>query len=812
MTSKKSSLNPFRFTYFRNIKGKWPVGVSVFIIVAIKCWEIFSDISQYNYAIRNKLDDDWALNLKNEYTFIFSSHVDDSELDWLFFEVLLLILAGVLSIILFKYLLSKSEINVTFSLGISRTRFFLAKYLAGATVLSAGVILPLFIACIANVCFFGNSAALWISAGYISLKLISAMLWIFTCFALTMTLVGSILETFVMGAVVTFSPAFISRVSSAFMTFSANGSPYSFNTGLFSYFGGLVDMKNEPIDTDINILDFSKYITPISADSHENFLWLSKGAVYDRPPVLFSFIFLAVIIVLTAAAALIVAKRPAEKAGFMGTSPVLQGFCVLTVGPWLSTMCVEIAKEGLMSYRLLFATFIIASLVIMAVGYSVVDLICVRSLGKFRSRIKYLLIELAIFAVITGAFAAVTNIRFLPVPKAEDIKSVSVSVSDAYAYSDMAYMRMGFYDGDSGTRLDELLSIETNESVLIKDITDSDVIGKVIAMNKELKKCNKQKAGNVYNVSGFGSRVIPSRIMIVYTLRSGKQVSRAYNRMTDEMLMTVSDDILTTEQARETAAYRVRQNVVRGYGIAYISPNGSSITFSKAFSHNGMTPIKPGYYSEGEEEAIISANKAQEELYDAIAKDIIDGTLPLNMKSDEEIMGYICYSLEEEYGFDEQKMIPFNANSLFPVYPSMKNTLAVLEKYGEADMLENTAHPVRITYTVYNKDTDYIDSENSGMVGSLKVDEISKNGEIVFADEVSYEYDGAYEGKSTYEYHTEHIEMGEKTVTVTDPAKIAELEKAVCLRSLTRYGGYYARMDYEDGSAVFCYIPSYNMK
>ncbi len=814
MTSKKSSLNPFRFTYFRNLKGKWPVGVSIFIIIAIKCWEVFSDISQYSYAIRNKLGNDWILNIKNEYTFVFNTYVDDSELDWMFFEILLLILACVLAVILFKYLLNKSEINVAFSLGISRTKFFLAKYLAGATLISAGVILPLFIACVGNVCFFGNSSALWISAGYFALKAISAMLWIFTCFALTMTLVGSVLETLVMGTVVTLSPAFISRICSVLMGVSANGSPYSFNTGVFSYYGGLNDMMGEPINTDVTLLDFSKYITPLSANTYENVFYLSKDTVYDRPPVLFSLVFLAAIIVLTAAAALIVAKRPAEKAGFMGTSPVLQGFCVLTVGPWLSTVCVEMARENFTTVRLLFVTMIVSSLVIMAVGYSVVDLICVHSFRKFISRIRYLLIELAVFAVIVGVFAVVANIRYSPVPAAEDVKSVSVSVSDAYVYSDMTYMRMGFYDGDNGTRLDELLSVEANESTLIDDITDSNVIGKVIEMNKKLKKCSNEKAGNVYNTSGFGTRVIPSRIMIVYTLRNGKQVRRAYNRMTDEMLITLSDDILTSEQAKKAAAIRVRNGVLRGYGVAYISPNGSSVTLSKAFTHNGLSPIKPGYYGEGGEETIISENKAQEELYNAIAKDIIDGTLPLNMKSDERIMGYIFSTGDSNWEPDLHalKMISLEAGNLFPVYPSMKNTLAVLDKYGERSMLENTAHPVKITYTVYNKDTEYMDAENAGMVGSLKVEKISKNGEIVLADEVFYEYDGAYEGETAYEYHTEHIEMGDKTVTVTDSAKIAELEKAVCLRSLTRYGGYYARMDYEDGSAVFCYIPSYNMK
>lgn len=810
MTSKKSSLNPFRFTYLRNIKGKWPVGVSVFIIIAVNCWEIFSVINQYNYAIKNNLVSDPAI-LKNEYKFIFNSYANDSEIDWLFFEILLLFLAGILAIILFKYLLNKAEVNVTFSLGISRKKFFLAKYLAGATILSAGVILPMLVACVANVCFFGNSSALWISAGYISLKIISAMMWIFTCFALTMTLVGSVLETFIMGAVVTLSPAFISRICSALTAISANGSPYSFNTGLFSYFGGLVDMKGEPINTDITILDFSKYLTPMSADLNESVLYLPKNVAYDRPYVFFSLVFLAAIIALAVLSALIVAKRPAEKAGFMGTSPVLQGFCVLTVGPWLGTLCVEIAKEGnLTTYRLLFVTFIIASLIIMAVGYSVVDLICIRSFKKYRSRIKYLLIECAIFAVLVGAFATVANIRYATVPKTEDVKSVSVSVSNAYAYSDMAYMRMGFYDGDSGTRLDELLSTETIESVLIEDITDSDVIGKVIAMNKELKKCNNQKAGNVYNVSGFGNRVIPSRIMIIYTLRNGKQVKRAYNRMTDEMLMTVSDDILTTEQARETAAYRLRSNVTRGYDIAYVSPNGSSFTLSKAFSHNGMTPIKPGYYSEGEEEAIVSENKAQKELYNAIALDILDGTLPLNMKSDEEIMGYIYNTSMEETDLDEIDMITLDTSSLFPVYPSMKNTLAVLEKYGEKDVFENTAHPVRITYTTYNSDTDFMDSENAGMVGSMRVDKVGKNGEIVLSDGVVYQYDGAFEGEYVHDYRV--IKMGEKTVTVTDPEEIAEIEKTVCFRSLTRYGGYYARMDYEDGYAVFCYIPSYNLK
>lgn len=801
MTSKKSSLNPFRFTYFRNLKGKWPIGVSIFILVSIVFWGVFECIYSYNAALKDpKMG--WGLELKTRYDYVFNLGSMDSNIDFFFFEVLMLMLVGILAIILFRYLLSKSATNVIFSLGISRTGYFTAKYLAGVTIIAAGVILPILISCIANVSFFGNCSALWISAGYLTLRIIASMLWVFTAYVFTITFVGSLLETFVMGTVVCFSPYAINMIVSTFMTVSANGSPYSFYEGVLNYHGALTDMNGKFIEQKYSLFDFSSYIVPMTGSLDEEFLYLEKGHIYERPHFLFTFVFLAITVAIAAAAMFVCSKRHAEKAGFMGTSPLLQGYCVLTVGPALGVILSEIVRSSLISMRSLFLIFIVASVIIMVIGYTIVDFICIRSVKKYKARIKYLGIELAIFAVIAAAFTCYTNVKFSPVPRKEDVSSVTVSVPDSYLYSNMAYMAMVMYDEDDKTRIDEMLSVDSSDNMLIEDITSEDVIEKVIDMNKKLRKCSNADATDAFNMSNYGNRVVYSKVMITYNLKNGKKISRAYLRMPDEILVMICDDILSTPQARKAAANQVSTRYWDELPVLYISPNGSSVTPSEKFLSSDYS-INP-YKDYDRKEDIENEKIPQTELFEAIGKDIIDGTLPLNMKSDDELLGYICHSTwpDPDKVIGEYGSFTIDASALFPVYSSMKNTLAVLEKYGEKGLLENKADPVKITYTRYNEPLFYTDSECTAVAGGVKVDQIGENGEIVIIN--------MDETGNTYRDELE-MEMSDDTVTVSDTEKIAELEKAVQFRSLTRYGGYYARMDYEDGSAVFGFIPSYSM-
>ena len=62
-----------------------------------------------------------------------------------------------MAICTFNFITSKKQVNVYYSLGITRTKLFLGKYLSGASLLVASTFLPLFILLIMNLATLGFS-------------------------------------------------------------------------------------------------------------------------------------------------------------------------------------------------------------------------------------------------------------------------------------------------------------------------------------------------------------------------------------------------------------------------------------------------------------------------------------------------------------------------------------------------------------------------------------------------------------------------------------------------------------------------------
>ena len=97
-----------------------------------------------------------------------------------------------------------------------------------------------------------------------------------------------------------------------------------------------------------------------------------------RPPNI-SAVFFAVIILIAAAAMLLHSRRKAEKAGFMGTCPAAEGFCVVVVGTWMASLVSETLRSSEFSRGAVKVITAIAGIVIMAAGYTAADLFFTRS-------------------------------------------------------------------------------------------------------------------------------------------------------------------------------------------------------------------------------------------------------------------------------------------------------------------------------------------------------------------------------------------------------------------------------------------------
>lgn len=766
MTSKKSSLNPMNYTYGKTLLGKLPLSAALCIMIFAEFSDIFKVIRDYKDYLKLG-ETELADKIKEGYLFVFKYQSYELGMIDFMVQAAMIIAAAILAINLFGFLLNKSSVNVIYSLGISRSKYFGAKLLAGITAIVLGIGIPMVIITVTNAAFFGMSKALITTSIYIFIKLVSAMLWPFAVFALTIVLTGSLLETIVEGAVVYSSPYLINCIISTLMATTAYGSPY---TSIFSSISkSFSAMDGSIVSSEFSLFNIEEFLLPISyCDSMDNIFTLDKQIKPCYPSFVGTIIFLAVIIAIFVAATFLNSRRHAEKAGFMGTSPFLQGYCVVTVGPFLASFFSDAISQSDLSFGGILLAFLISAAVIMIIGYTIVDLICVHSMKKYISRLKYLGIELAVFAAVSLAFIIGTNIAYSSIPSKQSISSVSVSVPYDYINAGLSY-GYGSYAQDGVMRIDNRIIKRTSGYVLITDLKDEEAIEMVTEINGKLQGYKKCSASDYTDFSDYGNRTVPYTIRIEYTLKSGRKVCRMYSVATDEIICSINEMALSTDGAKKfnISEMNLEHN---DWDIMLISPNGSSREVPEIF-----------VASNDDSTGLFVQTTERDEFFKAVINDILDGSAPLTFKSTDEIKGY--------YALGEAK---------YPIYSGMKNTLAVLEKYNLMGYLENTAEPVKISYCRYRDGLHYEGSECSGMVSADIIDS-----EYV---EDYYCYD---EYGNEYHYGDDESMLPDDTIVVTDPEKIAEVEKSIALTATATYNGSYAMMEYEDGTIIYAYMPDY---
>ena len=123
MTLKKYSRNPFASMFWDSVKKTRfvPIVTLVVLLLTTLLEFVFDYINGYY---------DW--NQKRY------GHFWDSILDGILLAVPVIVIFGIISgTVLFRFVQSKKQVNVIFSLGLSRRKIFLAKYLGGIVPLAA---------------------------------------------------------------------------------------------------------------------------------------------------------------------------------------------------------------------------------------------------------------------------------------------------------------------------------------------------------------------------------------------------------------------------------------------------------------------------------------------------------------------------------------------------------------------------------------------------------------------------------------------------------------------------------------------------
>ncbi len=832
MTSKKYSPKLFRFSFKETLKADLFVGVIAFV----------STCCQAN-AIRGlivaQFDKDVLKNLARQFYYILTYPKEDfgsaiiGSTDYLF-----MFLGVFCALVTFGYLMHKNTVNVYFSLGISHSKLFLSRYLACVCSAFSGVFIALAICAALNISVFGFSSQLLIALAYYLLKLTSIFLYSFTITAFVMQLVGSSLESFVYSFVAIFSPFMINTTLSALFHSLIYGSPYSLGESAISYYyydSTFLRYSGEEFSGMFSLGDFGKLVFPSFSDTVFNAMGSGNkrldyfAANYSGSVFIAPLIFLAVIILLGAAAYLMSKRRKAEYAGFMGCSPVLQGYCVLTVGPFLGVYVLGMFQSSSLSFSQLRLLLIAAVVIIMAVGYTAVEFIVLRSGKKYVSRLKYLGAELAVFLIGCAVIASTIPVGSVKIPAIGDIESASVTVEGknyTTASSMIPYASSGAYYGEN-LRLDSNLTLSGN-SYIYDGFTAKEDIKTIISANEKLEELKNSKFDDTFG-GDEESKVFHSRIRIEYTLKNGKTRVKNYDCATLDVKRELNK-LNKSENMRNQVAEQTRKmadKLLDGdyqYSIALISPNTTRSTVPLAF----------------EDEKLRSG------LVNAFADDIASGAMPLGGASGSELLGYVYITdywlvpddiieadpetgrakgikADSDVDVSYTDFYDFSSGWLYPVYAEMENTVKFIGANGLGALFENASDAVKVIYCKYDEDSEICKFNNTtNILEGWSLPDVSA--QLMWQayagenedDRIIVEYHNSVVGtpETVVMDDGEEIErtdpgelLPENSVTIESPEEVAAAQKALRLQYNSCDDVYYAVMICEDGRTVAGMLP-----
>lgn len=820
MTSAKSSAKPFRFTFFGTIKKNWhfPALICAFVSFLTLICGLINEWTVYN-------NHSWDYG-KSFKEYISSNNVyilGDTGIRTEFYMALMMLLAMATGIMIFRYMFSKKAVNVYYSLGISRKNMFLAKYLSGAFLLVLAVLIPLAIDVIANIAIFGSSKELWISALFYFLGSTLSLIFAYSVSVAVCCRVGTIIEAIIYSAVFLVAPFILSYIGEFFFRLIVYGSPIHENDWIYRWNYSDFYSTGESYYTRTGFV----YNTVPFADVFYFSEKLSKSGPDMINPHFVSLIPLAVLVVAVVLISLVTyKKRKTEIAGFIGSDEVTKGISVFLIASLISCFIIR----ELIAYSPDLAVFCIClTAIIFLIIYLFFDIITIHNIkGILKTSWKYL-VHLGVVAVCVIIFSTGFFGYSSRVPDIKDVESVFVSTGTGdimMNYDELNVMKSnaGAYD-----LADYYLLAGISYQGIVDGITDAEDIEYVMDIHKKFIDCKSLKVNDETLNAGYGKRVLPVNIKIIYELRNGERFERMYPVATDEIMQMLAEltkterykelatnyikkplpemiynetfdeyyyssteiyhtGSVTKEEVKEYAVSSVVPFTFRGAQVSLASPLLSNITYIPQL--NGDTELKDG-------------------LLNAICADIENDNLPLNFRSDEDILGYIVFNKfnmgEEEYGYND---IRYQGGTL--ITPEMAEPVKINVFGGEF----KACFTNRVSIPVYADMSNTINFlKVNGLESYLEeVVEVSKI-RIWVPDEQSIADENTYDGASMlwcgWWLNTDEtcLLVPGNAVSVTDKKDIEDIAKECTVMCLACYETNYAEIVFEDGSRTFAAIP-----
>ena len=484
MTLNKSSRNPFASMFWNSVKRTLfvPIATLVMFILAILTDFIAELLSGPDYSVN-------GYSYYNKYGYfwdnIFSSII--------LVVIITIIFAIISATVLFRFAQSKKQGNVIFSLGLSRRKIFLAKYLGGIVPLAAVLTFSAILEIIVNLI-----SGYIVKSPTIHLALISVVSMLgtyvlaFTIVAAAMAFSGNIVEAGIFSVIIAFFPNFAGVfLGHMCRVFTHGGIEKGGDTS--SYLAGLY--------TGFNKLTINDWSSTISC-----------------------FVISAIIF---AIAYWVFPKRRNEISGFFGRAKGLNEICGAMVGFYVGTIVSMNMTENRSSV-IAFVSFVLTFILVYLVFKFIFTY---KRMKNMKQSAKRLVAYVAAFAVITVIFSTGLFGYSSYVPDAKKVGKIDVSMEIANPYGAVNY--------EAALHRDEVYGYApmTKSTVsFTSNLVDIILTGESTGLgfyfpyytviDGKLAKEGKLKS-NADNVCGYN-------ILIEYTLKNGKTVKRFYDTVSTE--------------------------------------------------------------------------------------------------------------------------------------------------------------------------------------------------------------------------------------------------------------------------------------
>ncbi len=428
MTSQKSLKNNVNFNDFkRSLKGSLPFPAIAF---AVLIFFIVFPVVGYFYNTTRQPGTPYDL------VYIF---FDSSSLFYTAFEVLQvgMVLCGMMTAAKsFYFLLSKKQVNVYLSLGVTRTRMFLNRIASGAITLFTSVFVPFTIIYLMNIAELGATAQLSNIYLYIVLSLFVASMTGFAIGSFAISVTGNIFESAITMGTISFLPTLIVTLLNDAKQQMLKGYIYTGygndNTKFFSPFT-FINNSEQMISTrnpdDFSFVDINQVVMCYDKSNLVNGAIPKEYAIdwYFIRPVIIWFV---IAIAIAGLAFVLFNKRKAENANSLGKfaiSRTINGAFAVTVAFFFGI--------GVLYYELGTIGVTLIAIGLSFVAYFVVQLILTRKLKTSLKSLSMCAVFMVVFVGLvafmeTGYFGTYNKL-----PEKDNIKAVSITVPVDYSYN-----------------------------------------------------------------------------------------------------------------------------------------------------------------------------------------------------------------------------------------------------------------------------------------------------------------------------------------------------------------------------------------